>query len=123
MRNKTVFIGVAFLVVGFIIGYIVGFNSGKKYTRESSLKEFSSEFQNPPSAKNIDPKVEEIARELNCVCGCGLELLPCECDTPNGAKEITGFIQDLVDKGLSKSQVIERAVDKYTPQVLINSNR
>lgn len=76
MRNKTVFIGVAFLVVGFIIGYIVGFNSGKKYTRESSLKEFSSEFQNPPSAKNIDPKVEEIARELNVYAAVGWNFYP-----------------------------------------------
>lgn len=64
----------------------------------------------------------EVVKELNCMCGCKMELLPCNCDGPGGSKEIKGFVQTLVEEGLSKSEVMERVIGKYSPAVLIKNN-
>ncbi len=47
-----------------------------------------------------------------------MELLPCTCEEPRGSKEIKMFVQELVNQGLSKSEVIERVVKKYSEDIL-----
>ncbi len=71
------------------------------------------------AAINVVCKAIEIVKELNCICGCKMELLPCTCDELKGSKEIKAFVQALVGEGLSRSEALGRLVEKYGQDILI----
>lgn len=109
-------IGVS-LVIGFLGGYLVGFRYGIKLSRES-FTPFPKQLLSQTSRVDLASEAVEIIKELNCICGCKMELLPCSCGEPRGSKEIKMFVRELVNQGLSKPEVIERAVEKYSKDIL-----
>lgn len=124
-RKRTfsiVLIVIFSLLIGFLGGYIAGFRYGIKFNRESFVQATPQQFQRQPSRVDIDSITTEIVKELNCICGCKMELLPCTCEEPRGSKEIKQFVQRLVNQGLSKPKVIERVVEKYSQDILIKKS-
>ena len=118
-RKQTtimVLIGVSSILIGLVAGYLLGFRSGLNMNKgqPSSLQTMSANPSNPA----LDLMFAEIVKELNCVCGCKMELLPCTCDEQKGSQEIRGFVRMLVQQGLSRPEIIERLGEKYN-EVLI----
>jgi cytochrome c-type biogenesis protein CcmH/NrfF len=110
---------VASLLIGFLVGYIAGFRYGMRLNRQDSLPAMPQQFQSQPSRIDLSSRVIEIVKELNCICSCKMELLPCTCDELKGSKEIKAFVQTLVGEGLSRSEALGRLVEKYGQSVLI----
>lgn len=119
---STVLVIVASLLIGFLGGYLAGFRYGIRFNRESLSSAMPQQFQKQPSRVDVSSRAMEIIRELNCICGCKMELLPCTCEESRGSKEIKQFVQTLVDEGLSKSAVVGRVVEKYGQAVLIRNS-
>ncbi len=115
----TLSIIVASLLIGFLVGYIAGFRYGMRLDRQDSLPAMPQQFQSQPSRIELSSRTIEITKELNCICSCKMELLPCTCDELKGSKEIKAFVQTLVDEGLSRSEALGRLVEKYGQDVLI----
>lgn len=123
-RNKysmALTIGVS-LFIGFLIGYIAGFRYGTGLNRQDLSRIPPPSLQMEPLTLHLSAQAEEIIRELNCVCGCKMELSPCVCEDVRGSKEIKQFVQELINRGLSKSKVIEQAVEKYSKDILIKKS-
>jgi hypothetical protein len=114
----TLSIIVASLLIGLLVGYIAGFRYGMRLNRQDSLPAMPQQFQSQPSRIDLSSRVIEIVKELNCICSCKMELLPCTCDDLKGSKEIKAFVQTLVDEGLSRSEALGRLVEKYGQSVL-----
>lgn len=114
-------IGVS-LLIGFLLGYISGFRYGTGLYRQNLSRIPPPSLQMEPPGMNLSAQAEEIIRELNCVCGCKMELSPCTCEEAKGAKEIKQLVQELIDQGLSKSKVIEQVVDKYSEDILMKKS-
>jgi len=119
---STVLVIVASLLIGFLGGYLAGFRYGIRFNRESLSSAMPQQFQRQPSRVDISSIAVEIVKELNCICGCKMELLPCTCEELRGSKEIKHFVQTLVDEGLLKSEVVGRVVEKYGQAVLIRNS-
>jgi len=118
----TLSIIVASLLIGFLVGYIAGFRYGMRLDRQDSLPAMPQQLQSQPSGIELSSGAIEIAKELNCICGCKMELLPCTCEESRGSKEIKHFVQTLVSEGLSKSAVVGRIVERYGQSILINKS-
>ncbi len=121
-KNKnftTLSIIVASLLIGLLVGYIAGFRYGMRSNRQDSLPAMPQQFQSQPSRIDLSSRVIEIVKELNCICSCKMELLPCTCDDLKGSKEIKAFVQTLVGEGLSRSEALGRLVEKYGQSILI----
>lgn len=115
----TLSIIVASLLIGFLVGYIVGYRYGMGLNRQDSLPAMPQQFQSQPSRIELGSGAIEIVKELNCICSCKMELLPCTCDELKGSKEIKAFVQTLVGEGLSRSEALGRLVEKYGQNILI----
>jgi|GEM_PF-3404696 len=113
---------VASLLIGFLVGYIAGFRYGMRLDRQDSLPAMPQQFQSQPSRIELSSRAIEIVKELNCICSCKMELLPCTCDELKGSKEIKAFVQTLVGEGLSRSEALGRLVEKYGQSVLIDKS-
>ncbi len=118
----TLSIIVASLLIGFLVGYIVGFRYGMRLDRQDSLPAMPQQFQSQPSRIELSSRVIEIVKELNCICSCKMELLPCTCDELKGSKEIKAFVETLVGEGLSRSEALGRLVEKYGQDILIKTS-
>ncbi len=118
----TLSIIVASLLIGFLVGYIAGFRYGMRMDRQDSLPAIPQQFQSQPSRIDLSSRAIEIVKELNCICSCKMELLPCTCDDLKGSKEIKAFVQTLVGEGLSRSEALGRLVEKYGQSVLIDKS-
>lgn len=121
-KNKnfaTLSIIVASLLIGLLVGYIAGFRYGMRSNRQDPLPAMPQQFQSQPSRIELGSGAIEIVKELNCICSCKMELLPCTCDELKGSKEIKAFVQTLVGEGLSRSEALGRLVEKYGQSVLI----
>ena len=119
-RKQTtimVMIGVSSILIGLVAGYLMGFKSGLNMNKwqPSSLQTRSAN----PSSPALDLMFAEIIKELNCVCGCKMELPPCTCNEQKGSQEIRGFVQMLVQQGFSRPEIIKRLIEKYTEAILI----
>ncbi len=114
----TLSIIVASLFIGLLVGYIAGFRYGMRLDRQDSLPAMPQQFQSQPSRIELSSRAIEIVKELNCICSCRMELLPCTCDKLKGSKEIKAFVQTLVGEGLSRSEALGRLVEKYGQSVL-----
>ena len=122
-RRQTmaiVLIGAGSIFFGFVLGHLTGFKNGLNLNK-GQVAELSSPQPLPanPSNPGLDLKSAEIIKELNCVCGCKMELWPCTCDEQRGAQEIKAFVQMLVQQGISKPAITQRLVDKYGEGILI----
>lgn len=115
-------IGVS-LLIGFLIGYIAGFRYGTGLNRQDLSRIPPPSLQMELPRLDLSAQAEEIIRELNCVCGCKMELSPCICEDARGSKEIKRFVQELINQGLSKSKVIEQVVEKYSKDILIKKRQ
>jgi hypothetical protein len=115
-----VLVGACAILIGFVLGDLTGFKYGKNQN-----KAYVPEVSSPPSlpANSISPVFDlssiEIMKELNCVCGCNMELQPCTCDKPRGSQEIRAFVQTLVQQGLSRPEITTRLTEKYGEAILI----
>ena len=118
----TLSIIIASLLIGFLVGYIVGFRYGMRLDSQDSLPARPQQFQSQASILELNSGAIEIVKELNCICSCKMELLPCTCDELKGSKEIKAFVQTLVGEGLSRSEAIGRLVEKYGQGILIKKN-
>ena len=118
----TVLIIVASILIGFLAGYIAGYRYGIQFNRDSVSPAMQQEFQTRSSRVALGLNAIEIVKELNCICGCKMELLPCTCEELKGSKEIKQFVQTLVSEGLSKSAVVGRLVERYGQSILINKS-
>jgi cytochrome c-type biogenesis protein CcmH/NrfF len=122
-KNFTTFsIIVASLLIGFLVGYIAGFRYGMRLDKQDSLPAMPQQFQSQPSRIELSSRAIEIVKELNCICSCKMELLPCTCDELKGSKEIKAFVQTLVGEGLSRSEALGRLVEKYGQDILIKKS-
>lgn len=124
-KNKnfaTLSIIVASLLIGLLVGYIAGFRYGMRSNRQDPLPAMPQQFQSQPSRIELGSGAIDIVKELNCICSCKMELLPCTCDELKGSKEIKAFVQTLVGEGLSRSEALGRLVEKYGQSVLIAKN-
>lgn len=110
------------LVIGFIAGYLAGFRYGKDLSKENFIPAITPSLPAQAPSQELSSEALEIVKELNCICGCGMELMPCTCEEPLGSKEIKLFVQGLVNRGLAKPDVIERLVDKYNQKILIKKS-
>ncbi len=122
-RNQTgtvVLIGLTSVLMGLVLGYLMGFKSGLN-VNEERVADFPAPqtLTASPSNPALDLMFAEIVDELNCVCGCKMELRPCTCDEQKGSKEIRGFVQQLVRQGLPRPEIIKRLSEKYTEAILI----
>ena len=120
--SKALTIGIS-LFIGFLIGYIAGFRYGTGLNRQDLSRIPPPSLQMEPLTLPLSVQVEEIIRELNCVCGCKMELFPCACEDARGSKEIKQFVQELINRGLSKSKVIEQVVEKYSRDILMERSQ
>ena len=119
-RKQTtimVLIGVSSILIGLVAGYLLGFRSGLNMNKgqPSSFQTLTANPSNPA----LDLMFAEIVKELNCVCGCKMELQPCTCDEQKGSQEIRGFVRMLVQQGLSRPEIIKRLREKYNEGILI----
>ncbi len=119
---STVLIIVASILIGFLGGYLAGFRYGIRFNRESFSSTMPQESGIQSSRVALGLNAIEIVKELNCICGCKMELLPCTCEELKGSKEIKQFVQTLVSEGLSKSAVVGRLVERYGQSILINKS-
>lgn len=112
-----VLIGVSSVLIGLVAGYLMGFKSGLNTNKgqPASLQALSANPSNPA----LDLMFAEIVKELNCICGCKMELQPCTCDEPKGSQEIRRFVLMLVQQGLPKPDIIRRLEEKYDKGILI----
>lgn len=104
--------------MGLLLGYLVGFRYGLKFNRESFTSPAAQPMQTQASGVELSPAALEIAGDLNCVCGCNMELLPCTCADARGSKEIKMFVQMHVNEGKSKPDVLEALEEKYGKGIL-----
>jgi cytochrome c-type biogenesis protein CcmH/NrfF len=122
-RKQTallVLIGLTSALLGLVLGYLMGFRSGLNMTREQTADLSAPQILSAsPSSQALDVMFAEIVDELNCVCGCKMELRPCTCNDQKGSKEIRGFVQKLVHEGLPRPEIIKRLTEKYTEAILI----
>jgi len=115
-----VLIGVSSIFIGLVLGYLMGVNYGLNLNH-GHVAEVSSPQTLPANLSNagLDLKSAEIIKELNCVCGCNMELQPCTCNEPRGSQEIRRFVLMLVQQGLSRPDIIKRLTEKYSEAILI----
>lgn len=80
-----VLVGACAILIGFVLGDLTGFKYGKGQNK-AYVAEVSSPLSLPvnPSSPAFDLSSIEIMKELNCVCGCDMELQPCTCDKQRG---------------------------------------
>lgn len=92
-RNLLFLVFVAIIVFG-VIGLVYGLNRGK-----SSVGEVFSQ----------ESVLEEVKKEFECTCGCGLNLEKCETDDPTCPVRpgIVSQAEDLAKEGKTKEEIID----------------
>ena len=83
-----------------------------------SVQEVPPTFPTPPSIVAYSAEAEALFSSLNCLCGtCNDTLAQCTCGE---ARQMKGYIDSLLDTSSSKSEVIDKVVEKYGPGVLVS---
>jgi cytochrome c-type biogenesis protein CcmH/NrfF len=118
--NGTIFFMVAAsLLIGFCGGYLIGVKDQTPSSRRIPMAGMSQGSLSQPASLTLDSKSAEIAKRLNCVCGCKMELMTCTCEDARGSKEIKLFVQDRVRQDLPESKIVNQLIDKYGEGILI----
>ena len=120
-KNSPLFVGVAAvsLLIIFGGGYLVGFKDRTRSERLPSSVGMSPGTFGQPAPPILDSKAMEIVQELNCICGCKMELATCTCEDAKGSKEIKLFVQDLVNQEFPRTETLKRLEEKYGKSVMI----
>lgn len=70
------------------------------------------------SPVGADSTVAEISDELICQCGCNMVLSNCSHASCTSREAMTAFIEQELDRGRSKAEIIDSFVQQYGEQVL-----
>ena len=69
-----------------------------------------------PSSVAYSEEAEALFPSLNCLCGaCNDTLAECNCGQ---ARSMKGYVDSLVESGISKSEILDKIVEKYGQKVL-----
>ena len=66
----------------------------------------------------LSPQAQFQAETFMCVCGCEMRLGDCTCQEDPGSVTMKRYLQELVEQGMTPSQVRDAMVEKYGPAVL-----
>jgi cytochrome c-type biogenesis protein CcmH/NrfF len=81
-----------------------------------SVQQAPPTFLTPPPSVAYSVEAESLFASLNCLCGtCNDTLVQCDCGV---ARQMKGYTDSLVETGASKSEVMDRLVEKYGPEAL-----
>ncbi len=69
----------------------------------------------------LSPKARIAAERYRCICGCNDTLGECTCTRTPGSIDMKEHLVELVDRGLTMTQVDEGMVAKYGDQVLLSN--
>lgn len=106
---------VALIFVGFLlVRDVIGIGQPQTQSSPSNQQAFPP-FSTPLSVAYSE-EAEALFPSLNCLCGtCNDTLAECNC---GGAQSMKGYVDSLVESGLSKSEVLDKMVEKYGQRVL-----
>ena len=120
--NRTVFYGaLAILGIGAIV--LVGIWLLRPFTTVSQpqtqpalrVQQTPQMFPTPPSVA-YSVEAEALFANLYCLCGaCDDTLASCDCGQ---ARQMKGYVDSLFETSTSSSEVIDKVVEKYGPEVL-----
>ena len=119
MSGTIYLVAAASLLIGFCGGYLTGVKDQTPASRRVPLAGVSTGSLSQPASLILDSKSAEIAKRLNCVCGCKMELMACTCEDARGSKEIKLFVQDRVRQDLPESKIVNQLIDKYGEGIFI----
>jgi cytochrome c-type biogenesis protein CcmH/NrfF len=106
---------VALIFVGILLFRDVTTVSQPPPSDQQTLPTFST----PPSAVAYSDEAEALFPSLNCLCGtCNDTLAECNCGQ---ARSMKGYVDSLVESGISKSKVMDKVVEKYGPEALVST--
>ena len=81
-----------------------------------SVQEVPPTFPTPLPIVAYSAEAEALFASLNCLCGtCNDTLAECACGQ---ARQMKGYVDSLAETSTSKSEVMDRVVEKYGPEVL-----
>ena len=83
-----------------------------------SVQEVPPTFPTPPSIVAYAAEAEALFASLNCLCGTCNDTLA-ECNCPD-ARQMKGYVDSLVETSTSESEVMDKVVEKYGPEVLVS---
>jgi len=84
-----------------------------------SVQEVPPTFPTPLPSVAYSTEAEAFFASLNCLCGtCNDTLAKCECGE---ARQMKGYVDSLTETITSKSEVMDRVVEKYGPEVLVGA--
>ncbi|MBC8249455.1 MAG: cytochrome c-type biogenesis protein CcmH [Anaerolineales bacterium] len=76
-------------------------------------------FPTPLPSVAYSVEAEALFASLNCLCGtCNDTLAECNCPE---ARQMKGYVDSLAETSTSKSEVMDRVVEKYGPEVLVGA--
>ena len=103
---KSLWIGAAVIVAGFLIYSIVNTNSSRDYTASNAINNFNT------GSPAVEAKVYEIASKFVCGCGsCGEESLEiCDC---NFAIQEKQYIRTMVQNSEVDASIVSAVNNKY----------
>jgi len=120
--NQRVFFGaLAILSIGVIV--LVGIWLLRPFATISQpqtqpalrVQQTPRAFPTPPSVAYSE-EAEALFDRLNCLCGaCDDTLAECDCGQ---ARQMKGYVDSLVESGISTSEVMDKVVEKYGLEVL-----
>jgi cytochrome c-type biogenesis protein CcmH/NrfF len=120
--NQTVFYGtlailgsVAIVLVGIWLFRLLTTASQPQVQPTVSVRQTSQTFPTPPSVA-YSAEAKELFASLKCLCGtCDDTLAKCNCGQ---ARQMKGYVDSLVESGISTSEVMDKVVEKYGLEVL-----
>ena len=84
-----------------------------------SVQEASPGFPTPLPVVAYSAEAESLFASLNCLCGtCNDILAECDCGE---ARQMKGYVDSLVETLTSKSEVMDKVVEKYGPGALVST--
>ncbi len=84
-----------------------------------SVQEASPGFPTPLPVVAYSAGAESLFASLNCLCGtCNDILAECDCGE---ARQMKGYVDSLVETLTSESEVMDKIVEKYGPEVLVST--
>ena len=123
IRNQRIFYGaiailgiVALVFVGIWLFRSVSTASQPQTQPTLSVQEVPPTFPTPPSIVAYAAEAEALFASLNCLCGTCNDTLA-ECNCPD-ARQMKGYVDSLVETSTSESEVIDKVVEKYGPEIL-----
>lgn len=109
---------VALIFVGFLLlRDVIGIGQPQTQSPPSNQQTFPP-FSTPPVVAYSE-EAEALFPSLNCLCGtCNDTLAECNCGE---ARSMKGYVDSLVESGISKSEVMDKVVEKYGQEALVST--